>query len=135
MAGASTVVGGMLHYLSKGESIAVEDSEGLRAAVAMGEVGAKTLVWYEGLPEWMPLSRIPTLAFVLEVAVNGNSSPPLVEESSSKPLAGKVPANSERLPTEEDTKVQACSTTCLKHDERQPDDLAVPSAAPLPSAL
>lgn len=45
-----------------GQQIGPVDEAQLREAIAAGRVGPMTLVWREGMPNWLPLVQVPELS-------------------------------------------------------------------------
>jgi len=50
------------HYGENGQHYGPVDENGIRQAIATGAVQPHTLVWREGMPNWLPLSQVPELA-------------------------------------------------------------------------
>lgn len=97
-----------LYYLSKqGDSVSV-DLTALSAAISSGEVDAQTLVWYEGMTDWMPLSLVPALASFLQ-AGGVKSSPTSADESiSSRACRMNHTHTSRNYSSAEDGREQVC---------------------------
>ncbi|BCU77689.1 GYF domain-containing protein [Luteolibacter sp. LG18] len=51
------------HYGENGQQHGPVDDDGIRQAIASGQVHAQTMVWREGMPNWLPLAQVPELAY------------------------------------------------------------------------
>jgi hypothetical protein len=49
-------------YGENGLQFGPVDDAGIRQLIASGRVTPATLVWREGMPEWLPLAKVPELA-------------------------------------------------------------------------
>ncbi|MGC4016669.1 MAG: GYF domain-containing protein [Luteolibacter sp.] len=49
------------HYGENGQQHGPVDENGIRQAIASGLVQPQTLVWREGMPNWLPLSQVAEL--------------------------------------------------------------------------
>ncbi|MFD0895151.1 DUF4190 domain-containing protein [Luteolibacter ambystomatis] len=57
------------HYGENGQHFGPVDENGIRQAIAAGAVQPHTLVWREGMPDWLPLSQVSELVGPVPVAV------------------------------------------------------------------
>jgi hypothetical protein len=57
-----------------------------RTQLASGTISGSTLVWWEGLPEWQPLSRTP-----LMIAMPTVPAPPATQARGVVPSVGTIP--------------------------------------------
>lgn len=50
------------YYGENGQQTGPVDDETVRQAISAGQLGPNTLVWREGMPNWLPLQQVPELS-------------------------------------------------------------------------
>jgi len=76
----------MWHYVQNGQACGPVDATALQLLLQNGSVGAETLVWKQGLPNWIPARSVPEFASFIGAAP-GMTPPPIPPPLSMPPKA------------------------------------------------
>jgi hypothetical protein len=66
---------GHWYYGENGQQVGPVDEGSIRAGIHQGRVSLQTLVWREGMPDWLPLSQVPELSGQTVVPTGHPASP------------------------------------------------------------